>query len=572
MQYGTYNRSIRHLLGLRPKRHDGPAADLLVANAHVISMDEADSRAEAIAIRGERILGVGSSADMEPLVGEHTEILDLAGRTVLPGFINAHDHTAMGMGERIFTVQYCRSIAEMQDRLAEYARQVPEGELILCDKVDPVGPRFGSLHLKEERWPTRQELDAVAPEHYVALGLNHGAIVNSKLLDRVLAEGGEDLGGIVTDTETGEPTGVLTEAQPPRVGAVAVLRGILSKELQAPVTEAMRRERDIAFAEEAASVGFTTTHIAGADEAQTRFLLSEPLATRFVVYYDILDFFSRRFPDIGEDNLMENIDLVQQLSAECGARIGAKMLNDGDSVPPDNTAAVMQPYLDQPDNRGILYVSGPDLKRVVSTVHAAGLQWAIHCCGDRCSEEVLGAYEYALGQHPRADHRHRIEHAELLTDDQIERMARLGVAAVMSPIFLVYDEYRYYLGEERVKRLHRNRTMLEAGVLLACGSDWADVLSTDPFLGMHVLINHQNPNERVGVDEALRMYTINGAKVAFEEADKGSLEAGKLADLVVLSDDPYAVGPAKIRNLQVAMTMVGGRIVYVDDRLFRNYP
>lgn len=573
MQYGTYNRSIRYLLGARRRTaRSGEAADLLIRDANVIPMDVEDSRAQAIAIRGERILGIGSHAEMEPLVGEATEVLDLAGRTVLPGFINAHDHTVMGTGEKIYTVQYCRSIAELQARLAEYARQTPKGELILCDKVDPVGPRFGSLHLKEQRWPTREELDAAAPDHYVALGLNHGAIVNSKLLDRVTAEGGEDLGGVVKDTQTGEPTGILKEAQPPRVGAVAVLRGILARELQPPVTEEMRRGQDITFAEEAASVGFTTTHIAGADEFQARFLLSQPLATRFVAYYDILDFFGRRFPDISEGNLAKNIALIQDLSEQYGARIGAKILNDGDTVPPDNTAAVMEPYLNQPDNRGILYVSGDDLKRVVATIHAADIQLAIHCCGDRCSQEVLGAFEYALERSPSADHRHRIEHAELLTDDQIERMARMGVAAVMSPIFLIYDDYRYFLGEERVNCLQRNRTMLDAGVLLACGSDWADVLSTDPFLGMHVLVNHQNPDERISVGDALRLYTINGAKVAFEEADKGSLEAGKLADLVVLSDDPYAVGPAKIRNLQVAMTMVGGRIVYIDDRLFRNYP
>jgi predicted amidohydrolase YtcJ len=572
MQYGTFNRSIRFLLGAKRRSPSGEAADLLIANANVIPMDEADSRAQGVAIRGDRILAVGSLAEVEPLVGQGTEILDLAGRAALPGFINAHDHTAMGTGEKIFTVQYSRSIAELQARLGEYARQVTKGELILCDKVDPVGPRFGSLHLKEQRWPTRGELDAVAPDHYVALGLNHGAIVNSKLLELVIAEGPPELGGIVKDPQTGESSGILTEAQPPLVGAVAVLRGILARKLQPPVTGEMRRQRDIAFAEEAASVGFTTTHIAGADEFQTRFLLSEPLATRFVVYYDILDFFGRRFPDISEGNLARNIALIEELSEQYGARIGGKILNDGDSVPPDNTAAVMVPYLTQLDNRGILYVGGEDLKRVVARIHAAGIQLAIHCCGDRCTEEVLGAYEYALQLAPRADHRHRIEHAELLTDDQIKRMARLGVAAIMSPIFLIYDEYRYFLGEERANRLQRNRTMLDAGVLLACGSDWADVLSTDPFLGMHVLINHQNPEQRISVRDALRLYTINGAKVAFEEAEKGSLEAGKLADLVVLSDDPYAVGPTKIRNLQVVLTMVGGRIVYIDDRLFRNYP
>lgn len=572
MQDGGFNRSIRFLLGMGQRQPNEDEADLVITNANVITMDAMDSWAQAIAISGERIIAVGSMDEIDPLVGETTEILDLAGRTVLPGFINAHDHTVLGSGEKVFTVQYCRSIREMQERLSEYARQVPKGEIILCDKVDPVSPRFGSLHLKEQRWPTRDDLDAAAPDHYVALGLNHGAIVNTKLLELVVAEGAEDLGGVVRDPQTGEPNGILTEAQPPHVGAVAVLRGILAEKLHPPLTDEMRRQQDIAFAEEAASVGFTTTHIAGSDEFQARFLLSQPLPTRFVVYYDVLDFFSERFPDISEENLSKNIALIGSLSAEYGARIGAKFLNDGDIVPPDNTAAVFEPYLNQPNNQGILYTSGDDLKRVVSKIHQAGIQLAIHCCGDRCVQEILDAYEYALEKNPRADHRHRIEHAELLNDDQIERMTELGIAAVMSPIFLIYDDYRYFLDDDRLSRLHRNQSMLDAGVLLACGSDWADVLSTDPFLSMHVLLNHQNPVERISMIDALRLQTINGAKVAFEENDKGSLEAGKLADLVVLSDDPYEMGPTKIRNIQVVLTMVGGRIVHIDDRLFRNYP
>jgi predicted amidohydrolase YtcJ len=572
MQSGTFNRSIRFLLAARRRQPVKNGASLAIVNANVITMDDQDSLAQAIAISDDRILKVGSENEIRSLIGEATQVIDLDGRTVVPGFINAHDHTILGGVGPAFSVGYCRSIKEMLDRIAGYARQVPKGELIQCDKVDPVFPRFGSLHIKEQRWPTREELDVVTPDHHLILGLNHGAIVNSKLLDLVLAEGPSNIGGIVKDPNTGEPNGILTEAEPPLVGASRVVRGLIQEHWPTPMTDEMLEEHDIAFAEQAVSVGFTTVHIAGSDEFQTRFLLSHTLAARFVPYFDILDYFSKLQPDIDDENLERNLTLIRNLSKEHNARIGAKFLNDGDIVPPDNTGALFEPYINQPANRGILYLAGEDLRRVVSKVHEAGLQLAIHCCGGRCVEEVLDAYEYALKKAPRADHRHRIEHGELVTDAQIERASRLGIAFVMSPIFLIYDDCAPFLGEERMRRLHRNKSLMEAGVLLACGSDWGDVIATDPFLGIHIMVNHQNPEERISVRDALRAYTINGAKVGFEEKEKGSLEPGKLADLVVLSDDIYKVDPKKIRNLQVALTMVGGKIVFIDDRLFRNYP
>ena len=551
-------------------------ADLVLVNANVITLDDEDTRARAIAISGDRILKVGSENEIKPLIGGATEVIDLNGRTLVPGFVDAHDHIgwSIGMsGAQEFSVEYCRSIKELQDRIAKYALQVPKGGYIRCGKVSPITPSHGSLYIKEKRWPTRQELDEVTPDHYLSLGLNHGSIVNTKLLELIEAEAPPNIGGIRKDPKTGEPNGMLTEAQPPLVSANKVCRAVTQKHWPTPTTDEDRKQACIAAAEDAASVGYTTLHIAGADEFLTRFLLSQPLAVRFVLYYDILDFFSKLAPDISEKSLDEKLRLIKSLSKKYNARIGAKILNDGDIVPPDNTAALFEPYTDDSSNTGVLYVAGEDLNRVILKFHEAGLQFAIHCCGDRCVEEVLNAYEYALKKAPRADHRHRIEHFELVTDDQIKRAAKLGVACVMEPIFLYFDDYAPFLGERRMKRIQPYKSMLEAGVLVAGGSDWGGAFeSSQPILGIHILVNHQNPEQRISVRDALRMYTINGAKVGFEEKEKGSLEPGKLADLVVLSDDPYRVDPKNIRNIRVVLTMVGGKIVYINDPLVRKYP
>jgi len=547
-------------------------ADLVLVNANVIAMDDMDTRAQAVAIRGDRILKVGSENKIKLLIGRATEVIDLDGRTIVPGFIDAHEHTGVS-GMQEFSVEYCRSIKELQDRIAKYALQVPKGEYIKCGKVGPVTARHGSLHIKEQRWPTRRELDEVTPDHYLSLGLNHGSIVNTRLLELIEEEAPPNIGGIRKDPKTGEPTGMLVEAGLPLVSANKVCRAVAQKHWPTPTTDEDRKQACITLAKNAASVGYTTIHIAGSDEFLTRFLLSQPLTVRFVLYYDILDHFIKLAPDISEKNLDEKLTLIKSLSKKYNAKIGAKILNDGDIVPPDNTAALFEPYTNDPTNTGILYIAGKELNRVVSKIHRAGLQLAIHCCGDRCVEAVLDAYEYALKKAPRADHRHRIEHAELVTDSQIRRAAKLGITWVMEPTFLYFDDYAPFLGEKRMKRVQPYKSILKAGVLIACGSDWeGDFRSAQPILGIHILVNHQNPEQRISVTDALKMYTINSAKVGFEEKDKGSLEPGKLADLVVLSDDPYTVDPKNIRNIRVVVTMVGGKIVYINDLLVRKYP
>jgi predicted amidohydrolase YtcJ len=278
-------------------------------------------------------------------------------------------------------------------------------------------------------------------------------------------------------------------------------------------------------------------------------------------------------PDISEKNLDEKLKLIKRLSKEYNVRIGAKILNDGTSMPPANTGALFEPYTNDPSNTGMLFTAGEELNRVISKIHEAGLQIAFHCTGERCVEGILNAYEYALKKAPRADHRQRIEHARFLTNNQIKRIARLGIALNPSPNFLINTDFLPFIGERRMKRMHPTKSCLEEGVLVSTGSDSGGHTKTaPPTLGIHVLVNYQNTEQRISVGEALRMYTINSAKIGFEEKEKGSLEPGKLADLVVLSDDPYKVDPKNIRNIQIVLTMVGGKIVYINNLLFRKYP
>jgi predicted amidohydrolase YtcJ len=323
--------------------------------------------------------------------------------------------------------------------------------------------------------------------------------------------------------------------------------------------EEITRQNYIITAEEAAKVGLTTCHVAGTNEFSTRFLLSQPLSVRFVPYFIIWE----------ENNLDEKLTLVKSLMKEYKTHIGIKFTNDGDFNP--HTAALFEPYTDRPSTRGVLLRSQEDLNRFVLKLHKEGFQIACHCCGERCVGAIQDAYEYALKKAPRSDHRHRVEHAELVTKDLMQQAAKLGVAWAMQPNFLFYLDYTPYIGEERMKRVHPYKDILDAGVLVAAGTD-CGVTPMDPILGIHILVNHRNPEQRISVKDALRLHTVNAAKIGFEEKEKGSLEPGKLADLVVLSDDPYKVPPNKIREIQVVLTMMGGRITYRNARLLEKYP
>jgi predicted amidohydrolase YtcJ len=231
------------------------------------------------------------------------------------------------------------------------------------------------------------------------------------------------------------------------------------------------------------------------------------------------------------------------------------------------TAALFEPYTNAPETLGMLVFSDDELYRFIEKAHKAGMQVSIHAESERCIEQVLWAYEKVLEKYPRQDHRHRIEHFEIPSMKQLKRVARLGVIVAMQPMFIPICEgpnlnyYRALLGDERTKKANPFRSILDQGILVSGGSD-TPVTRMNPLGGIHACVNHPVKEQRIDVYEAIEMFTINGAKTGFEENLKGSIEPGKLADFVVLSDDPYRVPREKIGNLEVEMTIVGGKVVY----------
>ena len=228
------------------------------------------------------------------------------------------------------------------------------------------------------------------------------------------------------------------------------------------------------------------------------------------------------------------------------------------------TAALFEPYLDQPDNCGTLNFTQQEMDDFILAAHKNGLQVAIHCETDRAIEQVLSAMEKALEAYPRQDHRHRIEHCEIPTKDQVERMGRAGIMAGMQPAFLPYlvdmEDYELRFGMERLRWMHPYRTMLENGVKMSGGSD-CPVTPHGPLVGIQAAVLHPIEEERITALEAIRMFTIDAAFSGFEETIRGSIEPGKIADLVILSADPTNVVPEAIRDITIIKTIVEGKPV-----------
>lgn len=505
---------------------------MVLLNAKVITMDHNGTTAEAVAIKKERIVAVGSNEKITQFIGEATKILHLNGKVVLPGFIDTHMHlTFTGLALASLDLYEMKSLKEILEKLRARAKTIPEGKLIL-------GFRLDETKYVEKRFPTRFELDEVAPDHYVALlhVTGHACVVNTKTLRHVNLPFNEP--GVDKDGNTGEPTGTIRDP---------ILMPVLNRIFEMISDDDFRRAMKIA-AEEAVKVGLTTIHTMGepAGERTNKILkeIADELPVKIIFY-----------PFITSD-----IDKGIKNAPKKG---GLKVFADGAFE--NHTAALFEQYTDDPSTKGMLYFTQEEMNEIVLKVHKAGLQLAIHCESEASIEQVLNAYENALREYPRADHRHRIEHYELPAEDQNMRVAKLGVSLSMQPAFIYFwgrpgEKYEQLLGE-RVKKMHPYKTLLELGILVSGGSD-SMVTPMNPLLGIHSLVNNPNVTQRVSIYEALKIFTINGAKIAFEEKEKGTIEPGKFADLVVLSEDPTLVKPDKIKDIDVLMTIINGRIVY----------
>jgi len=526
-------------------------ADIVLVNGTVLTASSHTPVAEAIALRGEWILAVGAERVVHHFVGPATEVIDLQGRTVTPGFNDAHCHPiALGMSLREVDARTPpnRSIEEIVQRIAQRAASQQPGTWIVARGYD-------QAHLAEGRHPTRDDLDRATQRHPVLLirACGHIGVANSLALAiaGIGPETRDPLGGTIDRGPDGQPTGVVREA------ALQLVRARLPQPSVEDLAEAIRLAGETFL-----SFGVTSVQEAGIRRAE-EFLAYQSLAQRGTLPV--------------RTSLMILINDLLEPCRELGLRTGfgdawlrigpAKLFLDGSIG--GRTARMSQPYLDR-DTLG-LWMDEPDtMKRKIVEAHCAGFQCCAHSIGDAAIELLLDAFEEALRRQPRPDHRHRIEHCSILRPDLVDRIARLGAVPIPGTTFL-YDFQEVYLsglGHERLRYAYALRTFLDRGLVAAASSD-TPVCSPNAMLGIQTMVTRRNaagnvlwPEESITLEEAIRVYTLNGAYASFEERIKGTLEPGKLADVVVLETDLRSVQPEELGRVRVDYTIVGGRIVY----------
>ncbi len=524
-------------------------ASLILLGGRVWTGDPERPSAQAIAIGGDRILAVGSDAEIERYRAPGVRTIELGGRRVVPGLIDAHVHLFEG-GEALLApdLRSARSEEEFARRLAEAASKLPRGSWVASGSFDHENWPSG-------RYPSRELLDRFVPEHPVFVRRldGHMAVANSLALRiaGVTKQTPDPPGGeIVRDPATGEPQGVLKDAAMDLVG-----RHI------PPPDDHARRERAIAALAHAASLGITCLHDMGTSREELRAL--------------------------------EELDRRGELTARVVAYVGAEGIARGARSPflevrglkafadgslGSSTALFFEPYLDLPEGApapcGLAQLDlseGGELDRLVAGALEADLQPAVHAIGDRAIRAVLDAYE-RLGACERGA-RPRIEHAQHIHPDDLARFGRLGVVASMQP-YHAADDGRWAekrIGKARCDTTYAFRDLLDRGARLAFGSDWP-VAPLSPFLGMEAAVTRRTldgrnpdgwvPRQKISLEEALRAYTSGGAYAAFAEARLGTLRPGAAADLAALSEDIFSIEPERIGETRAVLTIVGGRVVW----------
>jgi predicted amidohydrolase YtcJ len=521
---------------------------LAVVNAKVWTGDSLRPWADAIAVRGERIAMVGSSAAVRKAAGD-ARVIDAAGQMVVPGFIDSHVHFVAG-GFRLSSVQLrdATTPAEFIARIKAFAASAPPGAWITGGDWD------------HERWggelPRRDWIDSVTPNNPVWVNRldGHMSLANSAALGaaNVTRTTSDVAGGTIVRAASGEPTGVLKD------NAAELVDSVVPK----PPAELEDRALDAAMAYVAAQ-GVTSVHHMGswddlavferahkANRLRTRIYAAVPLSTW--------------------ERLRDTV--AARGRGDAWLRIGAlKGFVDGSLG--SHTAAMLQPFTDAPRDTG-LFVSTPDnLYRWVSGADKAGLNIMVHAIGDRAIRTQLDIFERVAKENGPRDRRFRIEHAQHIAAPDFPRFARIGVIASMQPYHAI-DDGRWadkVIGPERSKGTYAFRSLLDAGATLAFGSDWF-VAPPTPLEGIYAAttrrtIDDRNPGgwvpeQKITVDEALRAYTRGGAFASFEDKERGVLATGALADFVVIDRDVTRIPIEQIRDARVVLTAVGGRVVY----------
>lgn len=515
---------------------------MILKNGKITTMNSKKPKAQAVAILENKIIAVGTDKQVVRLAGKKTKTIDLHGKTVAPGFTDTHVHM-LGFGSSLTSLNLrdATSIEEMKQKLLEQVKKTPEGKWIL-------GGRWDQEKFKEKRYPTRFDLDKVSPKNPVLLRrvCGHICIVNTKALEiagltkntKPPKGGKNDI-----DSETGELTGILCE------NAMELVENKIPK----PDEEQLERICLLAC-QKAVEAGLTTVHwiIQSPDEIHCIQKLRAKKSLPIRVYFLVPAEFMKHLTKLG----------LQTGFGDNMAKIGSiKLLTDGSLGA--RTASLVEPYNDEPKSKGMTLYTQEELNKIATEAHMSSLQLAIHAIGDKAVDMTLTAIENALAKTPKKDLRHRIEHASVLNEKLIERIKKLNLIASVQPHFTISDFWTINrLGTKRARWAYPFRTLMLRGIV-ATGSSDCPVEPINPLLGIYAAVTRkENQKEKITLNEALRMYTLNSAYASFEEDIKGSIEVGKLADLVVLSHDPEKVTPEKIKDIEVEMTIIDGKIVY----------
>jgi predicted amidohydrolase YtcJ len=531
-----------------------PAADLIITNAKIWTVDKSMPTGQAVAVIGERVVAVGSNADVDAWRGLKTRVIDAGGKLLLPGFNDAHVHFVDG-GAQLDSVQLndATSAEEFARRIGARAKTTPKGEWIL-------GGDWDDTKWTPAELPTKEMIDRVAPDTPVFVGRydGHMGVANSLALRLagIRAKTADPPGGTIVRDAQGNPTGALKDAAMDQLSKVIP-----------PLSHEQRLRAARRALLHAAAVGVTSV--------QNMSAALEDVA----VYAELLER-GELTARIYAAPLIRHVDDQAKLGIRHAfggpwLRIGAvKAFADGSLG--SRTAYFFEAFADQPNNRGLL---AEDMHPVslmrdrMMRADAVGIQICTHAIGDQAISIILDLYSEVTKAHGEADRRLRIEHAQHMAARDFDRFAQLHVIASVEPYHAI-DDGRWAearLGHDRASRTYAFRTFLDHGVRLAFGTDW-DVAPLNPMLTVYAAktratLDGKNPNgwfpeQKLTVPEAIEAYTMGSAYAEFQEKEKGSITPGKLADMVLLSDDIFSIEPAKIRDVTVLKTFVGGRLVW----------
>jgi len=512
--------------------------DLIIKNAKIVTLNESKPRAEALCVWRGKIVAIGSTEEISQRFPEGNKVLDIKGRFICPGFNDTHTHL-LGVAVKFDDVQLAdvTSAEEALQKIQAKAQKTPKGQWIF-------GEGWDESNWTEKRYLTLEELDKVAPNHpcFIRRVCGHLVAVNSIALKEL--EVPADDPDLELDPKTGQPTGILYDE-------------LINRLVKNPKLKKSVREY-----EDAVSKACEYAHALGITS------ITDNLSLKGVKAYInawkkgnlklrvAMNIPAKDFPDFLKTNLSTG------LGDEFLRIQGVKIFTDGSIG--SRTAALFEPYFDDPTTTGEIYITEADYQQLLNMAIKNGWQTVTHAIGDRAIDFVLQAFEHFPEPKIIQEGRHRIEHAEFLTPKQLERVNRLGLILSMQPNFAgrwgkAGQLYEQRLGPERYKFLNNFKMIIETEALLSFGSD---NMPMSPLFGLWSLACHPIEAIRVNIEEALYYYTLGAAYTTFEEKIKGSLEVGKVADFVVLDKDLFEIEPEEIKNVQVLATFLNGELVY----------